>query len=413
MLKTLRNSLVVLKQPDFRIFAAAGLISGAGDALIPIACAIETIRVEPRVWGMACVLIALWIGRFLGILVYNRMGFKFQSLLMMIYSSLLMCFAQGGLLLWLYRFENTISAMCVSAFCYGLAIAFFKPEQFVAIPLLVSEATRLEANSVLSIIGDVYALVGPLLGASLVIGFGFKSVLIFDVFTFLIAIVLLNVLCSSKKLADKDGPENSTRREHGFHVDELKNLPLWTYLGMLSWFFCSLAIGSMGAAGPTLVMARHSASAWAIVATATATGSLLGSAVSLLGLARKLLWPWLHVSCGLGLGFELFVLTLPVPVWILCLAGFAGSLCVTASAIRWDTIGQSGFTGERLHGFASLNQFVNTAGIPTGMILFGLSGLSDSTAAMTVGIAAFAFLLTIPVLLTTMGGQMSPSEPAG
>ncbi|MEG9883200.1 MAG: MFS transporter [Hyphomicrobiales bacterium] len=408
MLKTLRKSLVVLKQPDFRIFAAAGLISGAGDALVPIAFAIETIRVEPRGWGMACVLIALWIGRFLSILIYNKIGFKFQSLFMMIYSSLVICFAQLGLLLWLYRFENTISAMCVSAFCYGLAIAFFKPAQFVSIPLVTSEATRSQANSLLSIIGDVYALVGPLLGASLVIGLGFKSVLIFDVVTFLVAIILLNFLYSSKTLADKDGPENSTRQEHGFHVDELKNLPLWTYLGMLSWLFCSLAIGLMGAAGPTLVMARHSASAWAVVATATATGSLLGSAVSLLGLARKLPWPGLQVLCGLSLGLELFVLTLPVPVWVVCLAGVAGSLCVTASAIRWDTIGQSGFTGKRLHGFASLDQFVNTAGIPAGMILFGLSGLLGGATYMTAAVAALAFLFTIPVLLTTRGGQTLP-----
>lgn len=389
----------MLKQSDFRIFAAAALISGAGDALVPIAFAIETIRVEPQGWGMAGVLIALWIGRFSGILMYNRIGFKVQPVFTMIYASLAMCFAQGGLLLWLYRFENTISAMCVSAVCYGLAIAFFKPAQFVSVPLVTSEATRSQANSLLSIIGDVYALVGPFLGASLVIGFGFRPVLIFDVVTFLVAIILLNLLSASKPLAGQEGSENAARHDRDFHVDALKNLPLWTYLGLLSWFFCSLAIGVMGPAGPTLVMAAHSASAWAIVATATATGSLLGSAVSLLGLARKLPWPWLHVLCGLGLGLELFVLTLPVPVLVVCLAGFAGSLCVTASAIRWDTIAQSGFTGKRLHGFASLDQFVNTAGIPAGMILFGLSGFFGSATAITAAVAALAFFVHDPGLV--------------
>lgn len=119
-MKKALESLVSLKDSDFRLIAIASLISGVGSALIPIAFAIETIRIEPKGWGMACVLIALWVGRFIGIFMYKRFGFKLHPLVIMIWSSLVMGLAQLGLILWMYFFENSILAMSVSSFSYRL-----------------------------------------------------------------------------------------------------------------------------------------------------------------------------------------------------------------------------------------------------------------------------------------------------
>lgn len=68
------DNLGALRVSGFRFLIGAVLSSGASRALIPIAFAIETVRVESRGWGMAIVLSALWTGRFLGMLMYKKIG---------------------------------------------------------------------------------------------------------------------------------------------------------------------------------------------------------------------------------------------------------------------------------------------------------------------------------------------------
>lgn len=398
-MRRVKDSLIALRASDFRLLAGASLVSGASRALIPIAFAVETVRVEPQGWGMASVLAALWVGRFLGLLAYKRVGFQFHAFVIMIAAALVMCLAQVGLFAWISFSSNSILAMALSAFVYGLAAAFYFPSMFVAIPMVTTKSNRTQANSVLSMIGDVYAIIGPLLGVSLVLIFGFKLVLVFDAVTILLAASLISVLYATHRTSVADSADSTTASTDSTEVIGTDTLPSWTYLGFVSWFFCAVAIGLMGAAGPTLIMAYHSATVWALVATAMAVGSLLGSTVSLMGLALRVPWPVLHAMCGACLAVQLFVFSAPVTVWGVCLAGFVGAASVTASGIRWDTLGQSYFTNKRLHSFASYDQFANTAGIPAGIILFGLSGVMDIRALVIVGVGCLVFVFVVPVIV--------------
>lgn len=117
--------------------------------------------------------------------------------------------------------------------------------QFVCIPLATSKETRTQANALLSIIGNIYSLIGPILGVSMIIGFGFQFVLIFDAATFLIALVLLRILFFSKKTMEKNWQENSEVQENNSDHKSSESLPLWSNIGLLSWFFCSVAISMM------------------------------------------------------------------------------------------------------------------------------------------------------------------------
>ena len=411
-MRQVMDSLVALKASDFRLLAGASLVSGASRALIPIAFAVETVRVEPQGWGMASVLSALWAGRFFGLLVYKRLGYRFQAFAIMIGAALVMCLAQAGLFAWISLSANSIMAMSVSAFVYGVAAAFYFPSMFVAIPMVTTQSTRTQANSVLSMIGDVYAIIGPLLGVSLVLVFGFNLVLVFDAVTLLMAATLIGVLYTRHGVQGAQATQQPAKGGGQTALEATDTLPTWAYLGFLSWFFCAVAIGLAGAAGPTMIMAYHSATAWAQVATAMAAGSLVGSAASLMGLARRVPWPLLHGFCGAGLAVQLFVVSTPVTVWLVCLAGSVGAASASASGIRWDTLGLSGFTGMRLHGFASLDQFAQTAGIPAGILLFGISGAMDMRGPAIVGAGALALVFVIPVLVGFVR-ENGLREPAG
>lgn len=247
-MQSVKDNLIALRASDFRLLAGASLVSGASRALIPIAFAVETVRVEPQGWGMASVLAALWVGRFVGLLVYKRAGFQFHAFTIMIAAALVMSLAQTSLFVWISFSANSILAMALSAFVYGLAAAFYFPSMFVAIPMVTTKSNRTQANSVLSMIGDIYAIIGPLLGVSLVLIFGFKLVLVFDAVTLLLAAFLISMLYAAHRTAVANSADTAAVSTKSTEVAGTETLPFWTYLGFLSWFFCAVAIGLIGAA---------------------------------------------------------------------------------------------------------------------------------------------------------------------
>lgn len=478
-----RRVIAPFRQKAFKWLILASIISGAGNALIPVAFAIESIRIEASGWGISAVLMALWGGRFLGLWGYRHFAEKYNAVALMIAADGVKIAAQCGLLLWIYAMGNSILAMAVSSFVYGLAAAFFMPSMFVAIPTMIPESIRSEANSWLSVTGDIYGIVGPLMGSVVVIVLGFEAVLLFDIVTFLISLICLLLLfkytASTEKsqvlqgfateltspasvvsvnqqplevssnhhdteqslqrglsendlgkanLAECHLEDNHLEKEYLFNqspeepellesfplehevTEQLQGLPYWVLFGLVSWFFCALAIGLMGVAGPSLIIVNHSAQSWALVASMLAVGSLVGSGFSLLVGTHRWQWQHIHFLCGLGLGLQLYVLTLPVSIWLICIFAFLGAAVTTASGIQWDTLGQAAFSDKQLHRFASLDQLVNTVGIPTGMVLFGLSGWFEDAVILTTWVAILAFLSALPLLFTPARAMSSVTK---
>ncbi|MFZ9035976.1 MAG: MFS transporter [Francisellaceae bacterium] len=404
MTETIKRNFKSFSHSGFRHFIWAVLISGAGDALIPIAFAIESTRIEPSGWGFSCVLLALWVSRFIGMTLYKQLASRFKALNTMISADMLRILAQLGLLLWICLFENSIWAMSVSAFIYGLATAFFMPARFVLIPEIIEKSMRKDVNAWLAIAGDIYTITGPLLGAFVVIWLNFQSVLLFDVISFMLGLIFLLKLKKHQQNSVSASVDNDKQKTVDINIAENNNdhtdakLPNWALLGLISWFFCSLTIGFMAAAGPTLVIEMYSASSWAVVAMIIAGGSLIGSLSSLIGLSHRISWVILHLLCSVALGVQLVTLVLPDSIWLLYVFAFLGSAFTSLSGIRWDTIGQNSFSGKQLHDFASFDQFVNTAAIPLGMLLFGLSGFLGGRISLTLIIALITALSAIPIL---------------
>lgn len=393
-------SFAVLSNPNFKLLAVSGIISGIGSSLVPMAFAIETIRVEPQGWGMAGVLITLWLGRFLGMLAYRKIGYLFKDKILLICSLTLMIVAQVGLLWCIVILGNSILLMSVSSFIYGVAASFNAPTQFVILPKIAKASELREANSILSALGDIFGIFGPIAGATLVLFLGFEFVLFLDALTFLLAIFLvmfLRIPVSPASLNKEPAVANkaNTRTE---------KLPRWTNVCFLSWFFCAFAIGLSGVAAPTLIISNYSPATWAAVAVAMAVGSLLGSLMSLTGILDRLPWKTVHIFCSVSLATQLVALGLSVTIWVLCLIVFFSAGAVTASGIKWATMGQKQFTAAKLHRFASVDQFVSTAGLPIGMVIFGVAGTLNHTENITAIVGLLVFVATLPLIFSAKTG---------
>lgn len=342
-----------------------------------MAFALESVLVEPTGWGITCVLLSLWMGRFLGFFGHRRWGSTHDPISVMIWADVPRVAAQFGLLAYLYAFDNGIAAMSVSSFVYGAATSFFMPARFVSMPYMVRASLLKEANAWLAMTENVYAIAGPLVGSAVVASLGFKSVLWFDGITFLASLVFL--LCLKKRVV----PQNASSGDAVGHMAgegppenasmPVRRWPLWVVSGLASWFFCFLLIGFLGAARPTWVLGAHAPVALAVLTTGVAVGSLMGSATSLLSRVHQKRWAVVHGISSLGLALQLYVLTLPIAIWVPCGVGFVASFFTMVSEIRWNTTAQHRFCDKDLHRFASLDQCVHTAGIPLGMLLFGVS----------------------------------------
>lgn len=379
----------------FRRLIIAAFVSGIGDALIPIAFAIESHRMEPSGWGLTIVLLSLWTGRFLGIFVVHRSGPTANPIRVMIASDVVRLMAQAGLLIWLLLRAGqgdsvavSIAAFAGSSAIYGIATAFFGPARFAAIPKIVPLADHGQANAWLSMFGDFFAITGPLVGSVIVLWFGFHAVLLMDALSFLIGIFLLARIKITHTEVSRDAmaTEKNEHPDTGQPADAV-SLPPWVNTGLFTWLFVALTIGLMGIAGPTLVMDRNSVSIWAATATCMAIGSLVGSTSSLFGVVKAVPWKYLQCLCCLGLAVQLLCflfITTPFMVWA---AGFVGAALVTVSAVRWDTIGQSIGSNAQVHAFAVRDQTVHTIGIPAGMLVFGVSGALDVRTAVVTSVA--------------------------
>ena len=186
---------------------------------------------------------ALWSGRFLGMQGYLKLRLT-QLKLVMIVADLVRLIAQFGLMVYLMLATNSILAMSISAFVYGLASSFYLPSSFQLIPKMIRRDSLEQANSVLAMLVDVYNILGPLAGVSLVLFLGFKAVLLFDSVTFLIAVVLVSAVTLTYTNPELDpSPAAQVTSGNPSVLAPDVSLPTWSVNGLKSWFFVSVCIG--------------------------------------------------------------------------------------------------------------------------------------------------------------------------
>ncbi|GAL13839.1 hypothetical protein JCM19233_4846 [Vibrio astriarenae] len=183
---------------------------------------------------------SLWSGRFFGMLVYRKLLLTSLKLTIVL-ADLVRFLAQFCLLMYIVLSTNTILAMVISAFVYGLASSFYLPSTFQLIPRITYAESREQANSVLAILGDIYSIIGPVVGASLVLFLSFETVLLIDSLTFLVAIGLIGAL----RLTPNDEPIPEQDNKSTLPT----SLPTWSINGLKSWFFVSLCLGFLALPG--------------------------------------------------------------------------------------------------------------------------------------------------------------------
>lgn len=375
------------------------------------------------------VLIALWSGRFISSVVVRKLPPPIRPVGWMLSSDFVRLLAQWGLVAWVLVQGDSIASFAVSSFVYGCASSFFTPARFGLLALLFTDSQRTRVNGTLSILGDVLYIAGPLIGTAAVITLGFRTVLLIDGATFLIAMLFVLPFFKVRRNSATDDapgtheaeeatpasdadPANHANDADSANIDaasaqtKVNNakkptavLPRWVQVGLGTWLVASLVNGFLGSAGPTWIMNSFDEKTWGFMATALAIGSLLGSAATILRKLDRVRFTTLQFLMLLFLAGQLLTLAFSPVFIVIALVGAVASLLMTSAGVSWDSLGQSLGKDELVHQFATKDQLVFTAGTPLGMVLFAaLSGHPHMSALiLSVLLVAAAIVSCLPI----------------
>ena len=382
----------------FYLLLLPRLVSGLGSSIVPIAFAIESLRIDETGFGFTSVVAALWLGKLSGAHLYSKANHLFSIFNFLALSLFILSVVQFCLYAWVIVFSSNIFAFTVGSLVYGVVLSFLMPSFFISIKLVTDEENREQANSVWSIASDFFSIIGPSLGAIAILKLSFANVLLIEAIAFLIALLLvLFVLFRSDQVEPKNVDNEKEPSESLNENKEKIQFPKWVKYGFISWFGVCVGIGLAGVAGPTLIISMYSEIEWAFVATSLAVGSLCGSAFTLSGRAKSFTWAKIHSICITAFALQLLFFAMPSSIWLVCFFGFWGSLGVTASGIKWDTAAQNQLSAKSLRLFASQDQNIVTTGTALGMFVFGVSNWAGVATEVTFLVAAFVLFTLIPL----------------
>jgi MFS family permease len=404
------SRLAILTDRDFRCFFLGNAVSKIGDSPIPVAFAIATYQITGQAGGIAAVLLSLWSTRLVMVGPGGSLADRFNRVTVMMIADVIRFVAQASLALLIFSPVDTeVWHLCLSAAVYGVGSALYVPAQIGFLPQLVKAGDLPRANALFGILADVSVVLGPALAGLLMTTVGFGWLLVIDCVSFLANILFIAGLrCRAAVFQDSAAATAATGKEtpdHGGH-GFLSSLRLtrqfpWFTAGLGLWFFVSLGIGLVSVAGPTIAVAQLSGiGAWSVLSTFLAIGSLLGSSTVIVA-ARILTWRGAAATTAVGLLPQYVLLGLAdsaATLWLLApsflLAGLVTAVCGTI----WDAEYQDQLPQHHLSRLGSLENFVNTAGVPVGMLLGGLTAHFYMPTYTALGTIVFLFGLLCAAL---------------
>ncbi|MBO0854167.1 MAG: MFS transporter [Nocardia sp.] len=375
--------------------------SALTDGLIPVAFSLEIVRALNSPGALTAVLLSLWVARFTCVPIAGRLAARRDTFLVMIGSDIARSAAQIGLAVAItVTSQHGLLVMCASAALYGAASACYGPAMWSIIPRIVDDAGLEKANAVLAVNLDVSVLVGPALAAIAMATIGFTAILILDGLTFLANVV---ALAYARRLVYSPRREVAESAEWGDSGIVGGESSAWSsirrhrWLGWSTalWFLVSFTIGVVSVAGPVLTIRHSGNQSWAVLATAMAAASLIGS-VSILAGLRRLSWSPMSILLGVAFSGEAAglagytVLPSAVGMWILCTACIVAGIANSIGGIVWQASLQRSLESADLARFVAVEGFVNSVGVPIGM---GAGGFVLSTSSLWTFVAGVCGLL--------------------
>ncbi len=389
----LPEALAPLRDRRFAWYYSGRVISTVGSVIAPIALTFAVLDLTDSASALGVVLAARSIPLVALMLIGGVIADRFSRSMVMQLSHVLSAVTQGMVAILLLTGVAEIWMIVILEALNGTVSAFTFPAMFGVVPQVVPRSHLQQANAMLGFSRNGLAMIGPTIGAILVVTVGSGWAVAVDALTWAVAAACMAKvkLAAAVSAGKVEAPSMWRELREGWSAFTAYTW-LWVVVvafGLLN----AIHIGAWFTLGPTVADDTIGRVAWGWVLSAEATGLLT---MTLVLMRWQLAYPVRAGMLGIAiLGGPFVVLGLDPSVLPLLLLAFAAGCGQEVFSIGWSTAMQENIPNEVLSRVSSYDALGSFVAIPIGQLTFGPLAAAFGTRDVLVlsGVAYIAICL--------------------
>lgn len=366
---TLPDALTPLRDRRFAWYYAGRFVSTTGSAMAPIALAFAVLDLTDSASALGLVLAARSIPLVLFMLVGGVIADRVSRSTVMQVSHLLSAATQGVVAALLLTGTAELWMVVVLEAANGTVAAFTFPAMQGVVPQVVPRSHIQQANALLAFSKNGLAMLGPTVGAVLVVTVGSGWAVAFDAVTWALAALCMARVKLPAAMARESIGSPSMVRELREGWSTFTSMT-WVWVVVLAFGFLNLIhAGAWFTLGPTIAKETIGKAQWGWVLSAESAGLLVMTVVMM---KVRLTYPVRAGMIGISLmALPFFALGHDPSTGPLMALAFVAGCGVEVFSIGWQTAYHEHVPNEVLSRIASYDALGSFVAIPVGQVLFG------------------------------------------
>ncbi|MFZ2504204.1 MAG: MFS transporter [Nocardioides sp.] len=400
-------SLRPLREPNFAWFFAAQSVNTLGTMMAPVALAFAVLDLTDSPTALGQVLAARTVPMIALLLYGGVISDRFPRGTLLAIANVGSATAQGIVAFLVLTGRAELWSLIVLSFVGGAVSGLSFPALASIVRDLVPRDQLQPANALMSLTRNGMTVLGPSLGALLVVAAGAGWALAVDATTWLVSAVLLLAVRIPTAVRSTGGQSAWQELREG-----------WSYFWSVPWLwiivvaFSALNMihsGAISTLGPVIAQDTIGRQGWGYALSVESAGLLVTSVVLLrLHLGRPLLWGMIGVA---GLALPMLALGLLPQLSVVLLAMFLAGIGVEIFGIGWNVAMQEHIDEamlSRAYSYDALGSFV---AMPIGQMVAGPLAAGFGLRPVLVA-AGCTYLLGCAVVLCSSSVRTLTRQPA-
>ncbi|SEC81936.1 Predicted arabinose efflux permease, MFS family [Nocardioides exalbidus] len=404
---TWADAIAPLRNRNFAWYFASRFVNTLGNMMASIALAFAVLDITDSPTALGQVLAAHTIPMVALLLYGGVIADRFPRTLVLQFSNFASAISQGAIALLVLGGHAEIWMLVVLSVVHGAVSGIGFPAMASVLPQLVPREHLQPANALISLTRNGMAVLGPTIGALLVVTVGSGWALAVDAATWLLAALLLLPVALPPKEPSKARPDTVRELREG-----------WTFFWSVPWLWAVVVgfgalnfihAGAWSTLGPAVADDTIGRQAWGYVLSAEAVGLLVTTVVLLrVRLERPLLLGMIGVSM---MAPPMLVLGASPHLVGLIVVAFVSGAGTEVFGMGWNLAMQENIDDamlSRAYSYDALGSFV---ALPLGQLVYGPLALAFGFEEVLV-VSAVAYVAIVALVLCSRSVRTLQRAPA-
>ncbi|GAA5118042.1 MFS transporter [Alloalcanivorax gelatiniphagus] len=362
-------ALEPLRNRNFAWYFASRTTNTLGTRMADIALVFAVLDLEDSASAVGQVLAAHTIPMILLLLWGGVISDRLPRALVLQFSNVVSALTQGTIAALVLTGVAELWMILVLAAVHGAVSAVSMPAMAGMVPQLVPREQLQPANALLSLTRNGLTILGPTVGALLVVTVGPGWALGIDALTWLLAALFLApVRIPAREASTSDSTIAELREGWTF----FRRTP-WLWIVVLGFGFLNMIhVGALNTLGPVVAEDTIGRQGWGFVLSAEAAGLLVMTVILLrVRLERPLVWGM--AACS-AMAVPILMLGLDPTLALLVAAAFVGGMGIEVFGMGWNLAMQENIDDAMLSRAYSYDMLGSFVAMPIGQLAWGPLG---------------------------------------